>query len=296
MSIISQSSSQEITQRPPAGAAYPATFSLPLIASRVLAVLAYLFPIGDLIAISQGEIARIGHISEASVSKAMIVLIEHGFIWRSEFDREMNHGKGGYWLRLLPLADREGSGADPAPQGSAPDPIATYAESPIPTRQTPDPVRNPGRDQELIPRESVMVLMTHDQIQEEESAHTPLFDRLTSEPRMNWSLATRIAAHPPGTVADFDADLKVAETFANEPFWFAVARWKNGQRVLAPQEPGHERPARSDVPAYQRGRSAAPRRASHNPTGGAELRDPGWAKRLIAAAEAEATALGYADV
>jgi hypothetical protein len=36
----------------------------------------------------------------------MPILIAHGFVRRG-WDAEMNGGRGGYWLMLLPLPDRE---------------------------------------------------------------------------------------------------------------------------------------------------------------------------------------------
>jgi len=221
---------------------HPATFVLPLSAGRVLDVLHSLFRVGELIAISQDEIARRGYISEASVSRAMPVLVEHGFIER-EKDPAMNGGRGGYWLRLLPLPDMEGSATDPSANGSTIDPLADEAES---RDRMPDSAftASPcGTDQSLIPGRAVMV---HDsKIQEEESAR-PLLDHLLTEPGMNRSLAQRIAAHPIGTVSDFAADLRIARTFAKQPFYFTVAKWRDGQRVIAPKDVCHERPARSE--------------------------------------------------
>jgi hypothetical protein len=111
----------------------------------------------------------------------------------------------------------------------------------------------------------------HDSLsQEEESARAPvfalandpLFQRLTAEPRMNRKLAERIAKNPPGTVADFECDLRIAQTFAETPFFFTVGRWRDGQRVIAPEEPRDERPA--ERPAAFSGRKHAPNRTGRS--------------------------------
>lgn len=100
------------------------------------------------------------------------------------------------------------------------------------------------------------------QSQEKELARTPLFERLIAHPGMSRALATKIADQPLGTVADFEADLTIAHTFARSPFFFTVARWRDGQRVEAPEEPCDEQPARSRsatrakrAQTHQRGRS-----------------------------------------
>lgn len=233
---------------------HPATFVLPLAAGRVLDVLHSQFAIGELCVISQAEIARLGNISEASVSRAMHVLVEHGFIDR-ELDRKMNHGKGGYWIRLLPLPETEGSVADPDPAGSVADPLADEAESCAPMPRAAFAASPCGTDQSVIPAPPVMV---HESLsQEEESTRAALFDRLLTEPRMSRRLAERIAKNPPGTVADFAVDLRYAQAFANDPFFLTVARWRDGQRVIAP-EVCDERPRRSQHTDAARARADIP--------------------------------------
>jgi hypothetical protein len=93
--------------------------------------------------------------------------------------------------------------------------------------------------------------------QEEESARSPLFERLIAQPGMDWPLARRIVANPVGTLSEFESDLALAQTFARSPFFFTVAKWRDGQRVLAP-EVCHERP-RSAAPARTR-RGSQPNR------------------------------------
>lgn len=102
------------------------------------------------------------------------------------------------------------------------------------------------------------------QNQEEELARTPLFDRLMTQPSMSRSLARRIAQNPPGTSTEFETDLALAETFAKSPFFFTVAKWRDQQRVVAPEESQHDQPARARSSArsrrttqtHQSGRSA----------------------------------------
>lgn len=95
-------------------------------------------------------------------------------------------------------------------------------------------------------------------------AYNAMLQRLLAEPGMDRPLARRIAAKPVGTLAEFEADVTIAQSFAQSPFYFTVAKWRDGQRVLAP-EVCHERP-----------RSAAPartRRGSH-PNQSAPTADP----------------------
>jgi len=233
---------------------HPATFVLSLAAGRALDVLHSCMEIGELGAISQDAIARIGHISEGTVSRIMHELVIHKFIER-EKDPTMNGGHGGYWIRLLALPAREGSAFDPLPDGSAIDPLPEAGKSPVPMLPIPDSTPGGARDQLLIPTPPVMV---HDSLSQEEEesrapavviATTPLYRRLMAEPRMDRDLARAIAQRPPGTVGDFDADLRVAQTFAKTPFWFTVGKWKKQQRVIAP-EVCHERPNRSVQPSH----------------------------------------------
>jgi len=125
--------------------------------------------------------------------------------------------------------------------------------------------------------------MVHDdsKIQEEESARPPsfsfetdpLYQRLIANPRMNRTLARTIAQAPPGTVADFESDLRVAQTFARTPFWFTVDKWQEQQRVIAPEEPRDERPAARSASTGTR-RRAAPNRSEQaaDPATDAEYR------------------------
>ncbi|MBK9711588.1 MAG: hypothetical protein IPO81_09730 [Kouleothrix sp.] len=88
--------------------------------------------------------------------------------------------------------------------------------------------------------------------QEEESARAigdaiaenPLYRRLMQQTRMDRRLAERIVRTSLGGLTEFEQDLALASRLdaIRAPFWFAVYRWSNGQRVLA-QEPSHERPS-----------------------------------------------------
>jgi DNA-binding MarR family transcriptional regulator len=91
----------------------------------------------------------------------------------------------------------------------------------------------------------------HDSKTQEKEIARPLFDRLLAQPEMSRSLALKIAKHPIGTLADFLQDLTLAQSIAGiySPFFFTVSRWRDGQRVVAPEEPRHEHPARSATAA-----------------------------------------------
>lgn len=106
------------------------------------------------------------------------------------------------------------------------------------------------------------------QTQEKESARTrdssietsPLYQRLMCEPSMSRSLARRVAAAPLGSLAEFEHDLALARTMPTiaSPLYFTLARWRDGQRIVA-QEPCHE-PQSSPTLAHAQHRSQQRRR------------------------------------
>jgi hypothetical protein len=96
------------------------------------------------------------------------------------------------------------------------------------------------------------------QTQEEELARSPLFAWLITQPGMSRKLARQIAKSPMGTLADFESDLKIAQTFARDPFYFTVAKWRDSERVHAPEESRDEHPARSASGARRRPRANRP--------------------------------------
>jgi hypothetical protein len=124
--------------------------------------------------------------------------------------------------------------------------------------------------------------MSHDLCQEEESARPrdsdsvaqePLYQRLMAHPQMRLSLAERIAQNPPGTLAEFERDLALAGELPTiaDPFFFTVARWRDGQRVAA-QEPRNERRSRRQDAPYRPERPAHAQKHSAR-RGAADRRD-----------------------
>jgi len=175
------------------------------------------------------------------------------------------------------------------------------AEPPPPSDQAPDRENTVlGCDQT---HDRLACMDDHESLsQEEESARAPVFEmtsdplyqRLMAEPHMNSKLAARIAKNPPGTVADFAVDLALAQRFAKQPFYFCAACWRDGQRVIAPQESSDERPVERPAPAAGAGRRSAPNAAQRLPGSPSASRRPkpyvtGATERSIA------RALGGAD-
>jgi len=150
--------------------------------------------------------------------------------------------KNGYVIDVHPLIDqpptpdRSALADDRTPLIDQPPPDPALAQSNAPDRPaTRNRIKNGCMDD-------------HDsKTQEKESVRSPLFERLMQQPGMARSLALRIVKCPIGNVADFLHDLQVAQSIAGiySPFFFTVARWRDGQRVVAPEEPQHESPARS---------------------------------------------------
>jgi hypothetical protein len=160
--------------------------------------------------------------SASRIPELMCRLESRGEITRTPY-------KNTYLIDASPLIDQGEAGVIDQPPA---DPVAAQPNAP----DRPD-----NRD-----RVKRGCMDDHDsKSQEEESARSPLFERLVAEPSMSRSLARRIAAHPPGRLADFEADLRIAQTFARSPFFFTVARWRDGQRVIAPEESHDAYPARS---------------------------------------------------
>ncbi len=232
-----------------------ATFVLPLAASRVLDVLHATLEVGELSIMSHAQIASLGHLSEGTVSRAMPVLVEHGFLERT-WDDELNGGRGGYLLTLLPLPDEEES-SHPGAIGSATDP-------------TPSPVEAVEKDQELIPAAPNMVL-DHDLSQEEESARArvpifseqdPLYRYLSGIPNMHPRAAERALLSRLGSLADFQRDeaLAASRPGIKLPAYFVIAEWRAGRRVqpqiVQEQEPSYGREGREDTHRGHRERVA----------------------------------------
>jgi len=212
-------------------------------------------PVGTLIEDAVRSLAaRIGR-SAGTITPALKRLRDDGWI------SYLSDGRGTLIevLKSDQQTDRSVSSASPrAVPESAP---ASFA-APAMSDQLPDRSFAASPCDQVPDRSACMV---HDSLsQEEESARTPslsietdpLYQRLIAEPRMNRKLALQIANHPPGTVADFSADLRIAETFAKLPFFFTVGQWRDGQRVIAP-EVCHERPERLEQSSRAGRRSRA---------------------------------------
>jgi hypothetical protein len=84
-------------------------------------------------------------------------------------------------------------------------------------------------------------MVDHESKIQEKKIAQPLFNHLATQPGMSTSLAKRIAQNPLGTLSEFLDDVRRAEQTPGirSPFFFTVARWRDGQRVDAPQEPQH---------------------------------------------------------
>jgi hypothetical protein len=131
-----------------------------------------------------------------------------------------------------------------APRGGS------FSESRAQHADRPRPARPNVRSQRDHAKE------THEESDQEEESRAPLFDRLMTQPGMSRRLARQIAQHPIGTLQEFESDLETARTFARSPFFFTVAKWRDGQRVIAPEERPYEQP---------RSRRARPGAATRQP-------------------------------
>ncbi len=189
---------------------------------------------------------------------------------------------GGYRVTLLAIAERIDAPAlhipelvqlsffetenDPSviPHGAQPKAAqgGSFSHDPSDNADSWQPVALNARSQR-DQHEEILEIQT----QEEESAR-PLFVRLMAQPSMDRTLAARIVRSSAGSVSDFEADLRIAQTFARDPFFFTVARWRDGQRVIAPEEPRHEQPrsatragTRRPAQSHHARRSVAPESA-----------------------------------
>lgn len=182
---------------------------------------------------------------------------------------------GAYLITLLLTPTPIAAPPDPAPEGVQ---LSLWDDPPmIPLAPLPDalgggssahdppprpivPHQEPGneRSQGDHPKE------THeDSDQEEESRARELFDRLLAQPGMDRTFAQRVVQHAPGTRAEFEADVRIAQTIRDirSPFFFTVARWRDGQRVEAPERLHDEQPI---TPAAADRSARARRRAETN--------------------------------
>lgn len=95
-----------------------------------------------------------------------------------------------------------------------------------------------------------------------------LLSRLLREPGMNTALAQRIAASPPGSLADFEADLTAAaaESWIGNAFFYVIGCWKNGQRFV--KEALHGTSVASSTHTQHARRSRPDARAPRSASGG----------------------------
>jgi hypothetical protein len=105
----------------------------------------------------------------------------------------------------------------------------------------------------------------HEESDQKEEIARPLFDRLLTQPGMSRALAERIARNPIGDVVAFEHDLMLAAQTPGirSPFYFTAFRWRDGQRVVAPEEPRHEQSRLA--PARTRSRADQPKRQPDAP-------------------------------
>jgi hypothetical protein len=155
--------------------------------------------------------------------------------------------KNGYLIDVSPLIDQP-----PSPlidQG-----MPGVIDQPPPESQSPQQDAPNERDRRHS-RNAAYKVLDHESRSQE--APTPLFERLIAQPNMSRSLAMKIARTPIGTLADFLHDLRIAQMISDirTPFWFTVAKWRDGQRVEAPEERPDER---ANQP--RRARPSAPQR------------------------------------
>lgn len=223
---------------------HPSTFILPLAAGRVLDVLHTFLTVGERGIISHAEIAKYGNIGESTVSAAMPILVEHGFLTRT-WDDEINGGRGGYLLTLLPLPPIED---------------AARHTHPSVIGSTTDAASASEWDHSVIGAPPNMVL-DHDLSQEEESARAcdpieleqdPFYQHLIRIPNMNPKTARQVVQDQFGTLTDFchEEALAAKRPGIETPPYYVIFEWQHHRHVLPYIEA-----ARSTAPPPRRSRS-----------------------------------------
>lgn len=196
-------------------AAHPELRKLPLAARAIYATLCGLLNIGEPQAISQEEIAEATGVSEATVSKHMSVLAEHGLIDRS-------WSEDGYILELLPLpaapapeerlaqirdqlAERRrlGSPADPTDGRRAPQRAAEAEDG----ATTPEIDDEEPMGSAADPTACMDDYESHDYIQQQHGARDKISGKLPVVSEAAWE---RMLAGTPGyDTARFEADYRI---------------------------------------------------------------------------------------
>lgn len=283
------------------------TGTLPL---RIYLVLKYLraaLPPGAAVNVSNAAItAAVGYGSEGEVSQVMRWLAgelplsgrwAHRYLdapQRLRYIARERRPDGGYTTTLLvvptPIALSDHDPLDD-PQPSRPRAESTHVAHDPPVQLSFfASERDTGRIEGDHAIESEFM-----QTQEQESAPAhdcsveddPLYQRLMREPNMSRALARRVAAQRLGTLDEFERDLALAQAMPTiaSPLYFTVARWRDGQRVVA-QERSHDRPS---SPAHgqhrtQQRRRRAERSGSSRGAASSGPVDPAVYERIIAEA------------
>lgn len=257
-----------------------ATFVLSLAAGRVLDVLHSVLDVGELGIISHAEIARLGGISEGTVSKAMYVLTEHGFLTRA-WDDDLNGGRGGYTITLLPLPEE--TPTHPSVIGSIADPIADDTQGAALMQQTLPTVGTADWDHSVIGAAPNME--DHDLDQQQQSCardqnlpDTPLVRVLRKNHAASPVIRQILQTRPDRTLEEWERQLCLARLRpgVRSPRALVFGLWMRGEDVQE-QDPhdnstaDRRRPIQSEHAPHQAQRSAAERsgygQTSHFPAG-----------------------------
>lgn len=242
---------------------------LPLRVYLVLKWLRTVLNPGQPASISNAAVAEgVGYKSEGEVSQILRWLAgdlpttgrwAHRYLDQAQqlrYLRRERRPDGGYSTTLLatpePLVIADAEPAhDPSddPSSAAPDSGMIPPPMHDPSGESCSEASEGGKPR--IERDHAIQQDSNQGVQEEESARAPeasieqnpLEERLMAEPRMRRSVARRVVARALGDLAAFEYDVGLAQITpgATDPFFFTVARWLDGQRVVPPQEQAHER-------------------------------------------------------
>lgn len=200
-------------------------------------------PVGTLIEDAVRSIAaRIGR-SAGGITPALKRLAADGWI------SYLSDGRGTLIEVLKSDQESDRSVFSEAPQAPA-DPASGCGGAPIAADQEED---RSASDQ-APDRSPCMV--DHDLDQQQQPSRValelhPLYQRLTSDPDMNESLALRVADHAPGTLAEFEADLAAAPRHLRvRPLFWLAKIWASGKRPQARDRAPRRETAPRAAPEY----------------------------------------------